>query len=99
MNLDNENQHYISRVLLNRFKIPHNPLHCYQILDRTWEEKSVDRLCSAEGYNQLVVPGEKTNNALEASISHVESKLPKTLKALKHASQFENTEILSAIYQ
>lgn len=99
MNLENENQHYISRVLLNRFKIPHNPLYCYQIATRGWEEKSVDRLCSAEGYNQLIVPGEKTNNSLEASLSRVESKLPKTIKALEYAAQLDTTELPSAIYK
>jgi hypothetical protein len=99
MNLENENQHYISAVLLRRFKTPGNPLHCYQISTREWEEKSVEKLCSAEGYNQLVVPGGKTNNALEASISRVESKLPKTFKALEHAVHFDTMELPAAIYQ
>ncbi len=99
MNLENENQHYISAVLLRRFKIPGDPLHCYQISTREWKVKSVERLCSAEGYNQLVVPGEKTNNALEASISRVESKLRRTFRALEHAVQFEVMELPSTIFQ
>jgi hypothetical protein len=99
MNLENENQHYISSVLLRRLKIPNYPLYCYQISTHDWEEKSVERLCSEEGYNQLVVPGEKTNNSLEASISRVESKLPKAFKALEHSVQFETMELPSAIYQ
>jgi hypothetical protein len=99
MNLENENQHYISAVLLRRLKTPGSPLHCYQISTCEWEEKSIEKLCSAEGYNQLVVPGEKTNNSLEASISRVESKLPKTFKALEHAAQFDTMELPAAIYQ
>src|SRR5262245_3449741 len=73
MNLENERQHYISKVLLKRFKIPNAPLQCYKIDTQTWEAKSVDRLCAEEGYNQLLVSGQETNNALEAIISRVES--------------------------
>jgi hypothetical protein len=99
MNAENENQHYISRVLLKRFKIPDQPLQCYQIDTQLWEPKSIDRLCAADGYNQLLVPGEETNNSLEASISRVESLLPKTFKALEFASKQETTELPSVLYQ
>jgi Protein of unknown function (DUF4238) len=98
MNFTNENQHYISKVLLNRFKIPNQALQCYQIANGTWEPKSIERLCSAEGYNQLLVSGEETNNALEASLSRVETLLPKTFKALEFAARQEITELPAPIY-
>ena len=99
MNLTNEKQHYISRVLLSRFRIPGDSLKCYQLATGTWEPKSIDRLCCAEGYNQLLVPGEDTNNALEASISAVESLLPKTFKALEFAVTQDKTELPAPIYR
>jgi len=99
VNLDNENQHYISRVLLNRFRIPNKPLRCYQLKTGEWVPKSVGRLCSAEGYNQLLVPGLPTNNNVEASISRVESLLPKTFKALEAAAYQESTELPETIFK
>lgn len=98
MNLDNENQHYISKVLLKRFRLPNEPLQCYQLQSDTWEPKSVERLCSAEGYNQLLVPGLPTNNVVEASISRVESLLPKTFKALEAAAYQDSSELPLKIY-
>ena len=60
--------------------------------------KSVEKVCSAEGYNQLLVPGEPTNNALEWLISRVESRLPKTFKALDAAAMAPLTALASDIY-
>lgn len=100
MNLANEKQHYISKVLLRRFKSSNKPLQCYQLASQTWEEKGIDRLCAAAGYNQLLVPGEETNNALEASISRVESLLPNTFKALEVAAhEGMPTKLLPEIYR
>ena len=36
MNNPNENQHFVSKVLLERFKIPGNPLQCYQAQTGEW---------------------------------------------------------------
>jgi hypothetical protein len=36
MNNPNENQHFISQVLLKRFKILGNPLQCYQVQTGEW---------------------------------------------------------------
>jgi hypothetical protein len=99
VNLDNENQHYVSRVLLNRFRVPNEPLCCYQLTTGKWVPKSVDRLCSAEGYNQLLVPGLPTNNIVEASTSRVETLLPKTFKALEAAAHQESTELPEKIFK
>jgi hypothetical protein len=99
VNLANENQHYISRVLLKRFRVPNEPLCCYQLATGEWVPKSVDRLCSAEGYNQLLVPGLPTNNIVEASISRVETLLPKTFKALEAAAFQESTELPEKIFK
>jgi hypothetical protein len=98
VNLRNENQHYISKVLLKRFKKPCHALQCYQIATRQWVAKSIERLCAEEGYNQLIVPGGATNNALEASMSAVESMLPRTFKAIDIAANNENTELPPEIY-
>lgn len=99
MNLANEKQHYISKVLLNRFKIPGSPLQCYQIEAGLWKPRSVENVCSSEGYNQLLVPGEDVNNSLEWSISRVESRLPKTFGVLESAANATTTELPKTIYE
>jgi hypothetical protein len=38
MNNKNERQHYVSRVLLERFKIPNSPLECYQVQTGEWKQ-------------------------------------------------------------
>lgn len=98
MNNPNENQHFVSKVLLERFKIPGNPLQCYQAQTGEWIPKSPEKACSSPGYNQLLVSGQ-LDNTLEADFSKVESCLPKTLNALVEAAKTSLTELPSDIYE
>src|SRR5947207_3710368 len=47
MNVVNENEHYVSRVLLERFKLPGKPLQCFDVKTSTLKPRSVDRSCAA----------------------------------------------------
>jgi hypothetical protein len=85
MNSGVENQHYISRFLLKRFRRPGEPLQCYQIASGAWIPKSVERACSAPGYNQLILP-KGVENTLEDEFSKVESGLPKLFRVLESAA-------------
>jgi hypothetical protein len=98
MNKKNERQHYVSRVLLERFRIRNSPLECYQVQTRKWKQRSVEKVCSARGYNQLLVSGD-VNNAIEDSFSKVESILPKTFEALECAANRSSTELPKATYE
>jgi hypothetical protein len=98
MNQTNENQHSISQVLLERFKIPGSPLQCYQIRTGEWIPKSKERACAWPGYNQLLVSGQ-VDNTLEEAFSKVESGLRKTFKALEEAATKPSTELPTAIYE
>jgi hypothetical protein len=97
MNNLNERQHYVSQVLLRRFRIPEAPLQCYRIHSRTWKPRSVEKACSAPGYNQLVLP-EGVNNVIEDSFCRVETDLPATFAALELAANKESTELPGSIY-
>lgn len=92
------NEHYVSQVLLRRFKIPGSPLHCYQVETGEWKQRNEDKVCSAAGYNQLLV-SRKPDNALDASLWAVENDLPKTFKALEEAAKKPLTELPPAIYE
>jgi len=98
MNVVNENQHWISQILLKRFKIEGMPLQCYQLDTDEWVEKSVERVCSGPGYNQLTVSGE-TDNSLEAAFSKIESGLRNSLRALEAAANSQITELPPAVYE
>src|ERR1035437_2402467 len=98
MNNKSERQHYVSKVLLKRFKIPSNPLQCYQVRTGIWKSRSIERAYSAPGYNQLLAAG-NMNNILEDSFSKVESKLPETLVALESAANRATTEFPKEIYE
>lgn len=87
-----ENQHWISQVLLERFKVPGHPLQCYQVRTGHWESKGLSRTCASPGYNQLLVGGD-TDNSLEVAFSKIESGLRKTLNALDHAASKGATEL------
>jgi hypothetical protein len=77
MNNPNENQYFVSKVLLERFKIPGSPLQCYQVQTGEWTPKSPKSACSSPGYNQLLRSGQiQPDNTLEADFSAVESRLP-----------------------
>jgi hypothetical protein len=90
-----ENQHYISRVLLKRFKLPGEPLQCYQVESGEWIPKSIERACSAPGYNQLILP-DGVENTLEDEFSKVESALPKVFRALEAAADSKPTKLPEA---
>lgn len=98
MNRANENQHWISQVLLERFRIPGFPLECYQLETGEWISKSIGRACSSAGYNQLLISG-RADNTIEAEFSKIETRLPKTLKALAAASKTETTELPNEILE
>jgi hypothetical protein len=98
MNNPNENQHFVSQVLLKRFKIAGNPLQCYQVQTGEWIPKSPENACSSPGYNQLVISGQP-DNSMEADFSKVESRLPKTFDALQEAAKNQSTELPPEIYE
>jgi hypothetical protein len=97
VNLTGERQHYVSRVLLERFKIPGKPLQCYQIGTGAWKPKSIEKACAESGYNQLLTSG-GTDNSLEEAFSKAESRLPRTFKALEAAAERKLTELPLPIY-
>lgn len=97
MNKKDERQHYVSRVLLERFRHPGKPLECYDVQTQEWNQRSVEKVCSAPGYNQLLLSTD-VNNAIEQSFSQVESNLPKTFKALERASKKSSTELEKNTY-
>jgi hypothetical protein len=99
MNKLNENQHWVSRVLLERFRIPGNPLQCYQIESGEWIPKSVDRACSWPGYTQLLQSEHAPDNSLEAEFQKVETHLPKMFKALEEAAHDPQYMVPPAIYE
>ena len=98
MNQIDENQHSISQVLLERFKIPGSPLQCYQVQTGEWIPKSKEKACAWPGYNQLLVSG-VADNTLEEAFSKVESGLRKTFKALEDAARKPSTQLPPAIYE
>jgi hypothetical protein len=98
MNQLDENQHYISQVLLERFKIQRSPLQCYQVQTGEWIPKSKEKACAWPGYNQLLVSG-VVDNTLEEAFSKVESRLRKTFKALEDAARKPSTQLPAAIYE
>lgn len=99
MNNSNENQHFVSKVLLKRFKIPGNPLQCYQVQTGNWIPKKPDNACSSPGYNQLLFTGQsEAENKLESEFSAVESRLPKLFIILEDAAKNPTTELAEGIY-
>src|SRR5205809_30042 len=98
MNNKNERQHYISRVLLERFRRSGKPLECFNVQTRQWKPRSVEKVCSAPGYNQLLLSTD-VNNAIEESFSKVESNLPSTFSVLERASKRASTELQKKIYE
>src|SRR6266566_3498728 len=97
MNQKNEEQHYVSQVLLKRFKLPGKPLQCYQVRTGEWKERGLRRTFAARGWNQLLVAGQVDNN-LEAAFSKVESHMSDTFKALEEASINTVTVLPREIY-
>lgn len=98
MNKENERQHYVSQVLLSRFKVRGSPLQCYQVRSGEWKGRSVERVCSAGGYNQLLLYGQ-SDNSLESSFSKIESRLPETFRALEDAATRQTTQLPQHVYQ
>jgi hypothetical protein len=98
MNNKDERQHYVSCVLLERFRHSGKPLECFDLKTQEWKPRSVEKVCSAPGYNQLLLSSD-VNNTIEDSFSKVESRLPKTLRALEHACTQPKTELPKNIYE
>jgi hypothetical protein len=67
-------------------------LQCYQVETGEWVAKSVAKTCSESGYNQLLAFG-VSDNSLEEGFSKVESRLPKTFRALEGAVGRSQTEL------
>ncbi len=86
MNNVNENQHYVSRVLLKRFRRPGHPLRCYELATKRWKPKSLEKACADSGYNQLITPS-GIDNTLEQEFSKVESRVPNALRFLERAAE------------
>src|SRR5437868_6013352 len=91
------NQHYVSRVLLKRFKIPGHPLKCYQVKTGKWKPKSVEKTCAESGYNQLLM-SDCTYNSLEEEFSKVESRLPNIFRVLERAAHQASTELPATVF-
>ena len=89
MNNKNERQHYVSQVLLKRFKATGKSLQCYQIQTGLWKAKRIERACSARGYNQLLVGG-NMNNTIEDSFSKVETNPPRDIQSIADRSKSPN---------
>jgi hypothetical protein len=98
MNRANENQHWISRHLLKRFKIEGAPFQCYQVETGEWIPKGIERTCASPGYNQLLA-GDEADNTLEEAFSKVESGLKDTLSALEEAVNKPRSELPQAFYE
>jgi hypothetical protein len=86
------NQHYVSRVLLKRFRLPEHPLQCYNIATRRWRAKSVDKACAESGYNQLITT-DGIDNTFEEEFSKVESRVPKAFRFLERSADRGSTEL------
>ena len=91
------NQHYISRVLLKRFRQAGKPLQCYQVRTGEWQEKSVERACAESGYNQLLTSAGIDDTA-EEQFSKVESHVPKLFRALEEAPDRSAIQLSSALF-
>ncbi len=76
------NQHYVSRVLLKRFKLPGEPLQSYNVATGQWTGKSIEKACAESGYNQLIT-ADGIDDTLEREFSKVESRVPKALRLLE----------------
>lgn len=79
------NQHYVSRVLLKRFKLPGEPLQCYETATGKWKAKSIEKACAESGYNQLIT-AEGIDDTLEEQFSKIESRVPKTFRFLEETA-------------
>lgn len=97
MNCLDENQHYVSRVLLERFKVFGEPLRCFQVASGLWMDKSLDKACSAPGYNQLR-SGLGLDNTLEDAFSRSESRLPRTLNILQETRLGSELQLPREVY-
>lgn len=98
MNNKDERQHYVSRVLLERFRQAGKPLECFDFIGQRWRQRSVEKVCSAPGYNQLLLSTD-VNNVIEQSFSGVESKLPRTFGLLEKISTRSSINLPKQIYE
>jgi hypothetical protein len=96
------NQHYVSRVLLKRFKLPGEPLQSYNLATGQWTGKSIEKACAESGYNQLIT-ADGIDDTLEREFSKVESRVPKALRLLErimdHGSADLPAQVFTDLYQ
>lgn len=78
-------QHYVSQVLLRRFKIPERPLQRYRVQTQDWTPRSSERVFSARAWNQLRCYGQ-LDDSLEKEFSKVETVLPETFRFFEEAA-------------
>jgi hypothetical protein len=74
-------EHYVSRAILKRFRRGSERLQCYQVQTGQWNQKSVHDVCSARGYNQIIV-GSQSDHTIDNDLKKIENELPTTLKFL-----------------
>jgi hypothetical protein len=86
------NQHYVSRLILKRFKLPGRPLQCFDITARQWRAKSVEKACADSGYNQLIT-SDGIDDTLESEFSKIESRIPKALRFLERIAADGSTDL------
>jgi hypothetical protein len=86
------NQHYVSRLLLKRFKLRGHPLQCYDVAARQWRTKSVEKACADSGYNQLIT-SHGIDDTLETEFSKIESRIPKALRLLERIAADGKTDL------
>lgn len=91
------NQHYVSRVLLKRFKRRGEPLQCFKIATGEWTPKSIEKACAESGYNQLITT-EGIDNTLEEQFSKTESRVPKTFRFLEQCADSASTELPPGVF-
>ena len=95
---ESANQHYVSQVLLRRFKKPGSPLQRYSVQSGDWKPRNPENVFSAPGWNQLRLYGQ-TDDSLEVEFSKIESLLPDTFKVLEKAAVATLTEPPQRIYR
>jgi len=66
--------------------------------NKGWTERSIERVCSAAGYNQWLENG-IADNSFEACFSQVESLLPKVFRALEKAATRKETLLDAQSYE
>ena len=96
MDQTNSNQHYVSQVLLKRFRRGSERLHCFQVKTAQWRSRSTGDTCSAKGYNQILV-GSQADHTIENELSKIETKLPHTFTFFELVAGTQSTTMPASI--